>query len=689
MPIATVRILSLGLLAVVLASAQPESSFDATSGRWRLRNNRIEATFRLNDQTGAFGFELIRDLRSGRFWRTPPNVLSLPVQVVFDDSTALDSRSQFAIREHFTETLPGDGLRQTIELQDQRTAFVVRFQFDLYEDHPVVRSQANIRNAGLERLSVTGLDLIPWDFADESERFESFHVNQWVLAPRAANFDPNLNTLANDGTPVLLETGSGASDAAWLALRDRQQRGLFAGLEFNGRAAFTVRHTGPDRAVYLSASVSDVHHLIAPGDEMALPAVLLGLFQGDWDEAGWQTQRFVDHAVAAPPVANFPYVVWDSWGFTQNINEELLRRNAEIAARLGMELFIVDLGWSRRIGDWRVDPEKFPRGLRPLSDYVHALGMKFGLHFAFPEADPLAPVLEEHPEWRSSESYNYIGADSLCLGHQPVRDWIIGEGVRLIRENAVDWILQDGQTVVKHCERDDHTHHPDDSNWANSEEGLDAILAGIQRQTPGVQWENCANGGSMMTFKMARQYATSITNDASGALGSRQGAYGVTYPFPPRFADRYMPEEQLDGYVTRSSMFGGPWIFMNRLTEMAEADLTFAAAEIKVYKALRGIVNGGRVSHLTPRPAAGRIDAIQSYNPALDRAMAVVTRDNAAESRYQLRWKDLRPAGTYRVTFQDDRRVLTMTGAQLAADGVSVELAAAQSAEIVVAEAVR
>ena len=676
------------LLSFVPLGAQPDSSYEPTAGRWRLRNSRIEATFRLNAQTGAFGFELLRDLRSGRFWRPPANVTTLPLHVVFDDGTALGPRSEFALREQAVTALPGNGLRQTIELQDARTLFIVRFEFDIYEDHPVVRSRAAIRNGSLERLHVVELDLIPLDFADEGERFETFHVNQWVLYPRAANFDPQANALSTDGTPVLLETGSGATDAAWLAIRDRQQRGLFMGLEFNGRASFTVRHTGPDRAVYLSAAVPGIYHAIAPGEEMALPAVFLGSFQGDWDEAAWQTQRFVDAALTPPVPEKFPYVVWDSWGFTQNIDEDLLRRNAAIAARLGMELFIVDLGWARSIGDWRPDPAKFPQGLRPLSDYVHSLGMKFGLHFAFPEADPLAPVLREHPEWRSSQSYNYIGADSLCIGHRPVRDWIIQQGVRIVREYNVDWILQDGQTVVKHCEHTGHTHHRADSNWTNSEEGLDVILAEIQRQCPWVVWENCANGGSTMTFKMARQYATSISNDASGALGSRQGAYGVTYPFPPRYSDRYMPEEQLDGYVTRSSMFGGPWIFMNRLTEMAPEDLAFAAKEIQTYKQLRGIGNGGKVARLTARPAAGRTDAIQTYNPALDRAMAVVARDHAPEGTFQLRLRDLRPAGNYRVTFQDDRRVLTMTGAQLMSAGVVVTLAAPQSAEIVVADPV-
>jgi len=69
------------------------------------------------------------------------------------------------------------------------------------------------------------------------------------------------------------------------------------------------------------------------------------------------------------------------------IDEQTLRRNADVAASLGVQLFIVDLGWARGIGDWHADPAKFPSGLDALSDYVHSLGMKFGLHFALAQAD--------------------------------------------------------------------------------------------------------------------------------------------------------------------------------------------------------------------------------------------------------------------------------------------------------------
>jgi len=436
--------------------------------------------------------------------------------------------------------------------------------------------------------------------------------------------------------------------------------------------------------------VQDLAHPISQAEPFEVPPSFIGLFQGDWDEAGYQTQRFAETAIArpTPDAEKFPYVIWDSWGYQQEINEEMLRKNAAVAAKLGIEAFIVDLGWAKRMGDWEPDPEKFPSGLRALSDYVHSLGMKFGLHFVPTEADPESAVLREHPEWRSSRTYFYHGADSICPSNPAARDWIVNEAVRIIGEYNVDWILQDGQTLVKECRRAGHRHRPDDSNYSNSVDGIDRILDEVQRRAPQAVWENCANGGSMMTFRMLRHYVTSITNDASGALGARQGMYGATFPFPPRYADRYMPETKLSPYTTRSFMFGGPWIFMNKLAEMSDEDLELAAREISAFKRMRTNVVNGKVFHLTAAPGQGRFDAVQSVDPRDGSSVVVVTRDKASSSRFVLRLRGLTPARNYRVTFADSTVSTTITGRELMA-GLPVEFDALQDSEIIYLEGLR
>src|SRR5262249_29051035 len=149
-------------------------------------------------------------------------------------------------------------------------------------------------------------------------------------------------------------------------------------------------------------------------------------------------------------------------------------------------------------GDWRANASKFPSGLDVLADYVHGLGMKFGLHFALAEAAPDSPVLRDNPDWAATDSGSYYGAVGLCLSNKPTQDWLVQEGLRVIDEYHVDWILQDGQNMVKQFTRSNHTHDPADSNYSNAVDGINAVVARIQAARPNVQWENCENGGSMM-----------------------------------------------------------------------------------------------------------------------------------------------------------------------------------------------
>jgi alpha-galactosidase len=309
--------------------------------------------------------------------------------------------------------------------------------------------------------------------------------------------------------------------------------------------------------------------------------------------------------------------------------------------------------------------------MRALSDYVRSLGMKFGLHFAFAEAMKTSPVLRGNPDWTSSRTYGYFEAESLCLSHRPVRDWIISEAVRMIDEYGVDWILQDGENMVKTCTKTTHSHDPADSNFSNAVDGLNAAITAIQERRPRVIWENCEDGGNMMTFNMLRRYHTSIAADDSGPLTTRQAIYGITYPFPPRYADRYMPDEELGIYTTRSFMFGGPWIFMNRLEQMRDQDLETAAKEIRLYKSIRRHIRNGKVFHLTSRPAETSWDALQSYDPETGSSIVIVCRaDTRTLPRVLL--KGLDPVRTYHVRFQQDHRHLVMTGRQLMRAGIAM-----------------
>ena len=64
-----------------------------------------------------------------------------------------------------------------------------------------------------------------------------------------------------------------------------------------------------------------------------------------------------------------------------------------------MKEFIIDGRWESNFGDWEIDENKFPHGLKPVFDYIKSLGMKPGLWISIGSAAPGSRVFKSHPEW--------------------------------------------------------------------------------------------------------------------------------------------------------------------------------------------------------------------------------------------------------------------------------------------------
>lgn len=105
------------------------------------------------------------------------------------------------------------------------------------------------------------------------------------------------------------------------------------------------------------------------------------------------------------------YTSW--YNYFANIDASTIRRdlNGLISATKGLqvakdsEIFQIDDGWQTAVGDWKIDPVKFPvsanekGGLAAIVDEVHAAGMKAGLWLAPFCVGSDAEVLRDNPGW--------------------------------------------------------------------------------------------------------------------------------------------------------------------------------------------------------------------------------------------------------------------------------------------------
>ncbi len=660
----------------------PYVRYDEQARLWTIGNNTFETALRLESE-GWFRF---LSTAGSRTWFAPATELSSPISLTAG-GVALDQNALYDLEDWGTAPTARDGLRLTIRLKPRQLPVRIRFEAEAYPGQPFLRYRTFLENTSGGSLRVTAADMLPWKFDATGSPLRAFLVGQWAWAGSRANFEPHEFDLALDPGPVEAFTGAYGNHSTWGAIRDANDNGIVFGWEFDGRArAHAELREG---ILVVDALIMQIDHEVRPGEEFLLPGAFLGLFKGDWDEAGYRTQRFVE-AVLAKPIPDhdrFPYLMFDSWGFQWDINDEVLREAARRATDLGVEVFTVDFGWARVTGDWHPDPLKFPNGLKPLSDFVRSQGMKFGLHLPFGEAMDDSEVFRLHPDWKVVPSPNqqrgYFGARGICLSHRPAREWVIAEILRVIRENGVDWLLQDGENMVKGCFATNHTHAPGDSNYANSIEGLNAVIDAVQQQEPDVLWENCEDGGNMQTFHMVQHYVTSIVNDNDDHLTTRRSIYGSTYPFPPWYTDRYMESDPWTSHITRSHFFGGPLILMQAITNWSDQMLAFMKKELDIYKSTRTLIRDAKIYHLTPPPDGTFNDFLQAHNQAQDRSVIFVFREESPEDNALVRPRGLTPSRFYRVRYQDHDGAYSATGAEIMEAGIPVPLPDAPAAEIV------
>src|SRR5512145_829800 len=88
-------------------------------------------------------------------------------------------------------------------------------------------------------------------------------------------------------------------------------------------------------------------------------------------------------------LAQTPPMGWNSWNkFACDINEQLIRQTADAIVANGMKdagyiyLNIDDCWQGTRdsLGFIRPDSDRFPSGMKSLTDYVHSKGLKLGIY---------------------------------------------------------------------------------------------------------------------------------------------------------------------------------------------------------------------------------------------------------------------------------------------------------------------
>lgn len=174
----------------------------------------------------------------------------------------------------------------------------------------------------------------------------------------------------------------------------------------------------------------------------------------------------------------------------------------EIAA-LGCKYFVIDDGWfynvynDKRyvIGDWNVNKEYYPEGLKAFADKVRSYGMIPGVWYEFEGVSEHSDVYRDHPDWlltRDGKIINNVGKAFLDFRKEEVRNYL--------REKVIKNLVNCG---IGYMKVDYNSNAGFGADGAESygeaiRRHIDAVLAffeEIKRSVPSLILEICSSGG--------------------------------------------------------------------------------------------------------------------------------------------------------------------------------------------------
>ena len=498
---------------------------------------------------------------------------------------------------------------------------------------------------------------------------------------------------------------SGHQNYPWFALDRADAPALeeggelwFGALEWSGnwKATFERTEFGSTRAS-IGLNDWDFALLLNGGESFVAPKSVSGYsstgFGGASRALHRQVRSHLPHGDAPHKVL---YNSWEATGF--EVSEAGQIELADIAASLGVELFVMDDGWfqgrdsdAAGLGDWWPDGRKFPQGLEPLIARVNAHGMDFGLWLEPEMVSPDSDLYRAHPDWAihfptraRTEMRNQL---ILNLAKLEVQDHLIAVLDGLLSNHNISFIKWDMNRNASEPGWDG-VEEPR-ALWVRYVEGVYRVWDTLRQRHPNVTFQSCSGGGGRADIAMltrADQVWTSDNTEPTARLGIQHGASMV------------LPASTLESWVTdmesdQMPPFGGGSTPLNRgkmplefrfhvsmcgtlgiganLLHWDESERQQARALIEQYKAVRPIVQNGELFRLKS-PTKGAFSALEYLSGDQGEGVLFAFRTHLSEP---VVLPPLRLAGLEReALYQMDGLQGPLSGAALMNAGISLEL---------------
>lgn len=365
--------------------------------------------------------------------------------------------------------------------------------------------------------------------------------------------------------------------------------------------------------IIIGMSDFDFKFELKAGEEFDTPKVFYGFTQGFGDMSR-QMNKFAIDYVLPKTFNNKPLpILYNSWEATEfDVNFQNQSTLAEIAAQIGVELFVMDDGWFGKrnndragLGDWFVNKEKFPNGLDELISKVNELGMDFGIWVEPEMVNRDSDLYRTHPDWAyhfdtrySCELRNQL---VLNMTRKEVQEYIFNCLNHLLSNHNIKYIKWDMNRPFSEVGAENLDCQQ--MLWYLHTKAVYDIVDKLKELHPDVAFESCASGGGRADYGALMHYDQVWTSDNTDGIDRMviQKGYSLLRPI-----------KTMRAWVTDIAGINKPCSLDFRfniamqgslgiggdLTKYSDEDIEICKKNVALYKEIRNLVQFGNLYRL-------------------------------------------------------------------------------------------
>ena len=243
-------------------------------------------------------------------------------------------------------------------------------------------------------------------------------------------------------------------------------------------------------------------------------------------------------------------ILLNSWeGIYLDITEEKIIRMMDDIASFGGELFVMDDGWfgdkyprkvdNSSLGDWVVDKQKLPNGIKALTDAARQRHIKFGIWIEPEMTNTVSELYEQHPDWVLQRPGRELrlgrGGTQIVLDmtNPKVQDFVFGIVDNLMTQYPeISYIKWDANAPVQNYGSVYLPKTKQNNISIDYHNGLIKTLKRIREKYPNLVIQDCASGGGRANYGLLPYFDEFWVSDNTDALQRVYMQWGTSLFFP-------------------------------------------------------------------------------------------------------------------------------------------------------------